>query len=53
MEIISKLHKKYFRPIVIETLLGNSTKAKNILGWKPTITFDELVKDMVKCDTNT
>jgi GDPmannose 4,6-dehydratase len=42
---------KYFRPTEVDLLLGNSSKAKNILGWEPKISFDELVKEMVEYDT--
>jgi GDPmannose 4,6-dehydratase len=38
--------KKYFRPTEVETLLGDATKAKNVLGWVPEISFKELVKNM-------
>lgn len=41
---------KYFRPTEVDELLGDATKAKNDLGWKPTIDFDELVKEMVEND---
>jgi GDPmannose 4,6-dehydratase len=44
------ISEKYFRPTEVEELLGDSTKAKNILGWKPNISFNELVEDMVKSD---
>jgi GDPmannose 4,6-dehydratase len=37
---------KYFRPAEVETLLGDSTKAKTKLGWKPKITFEQLVEEM-------
>jgi len=37
---------KYYRPAEVETLLGDSTKAKEKLGWEPEITFDELIEDM-------
>ena len=42
--------EKYFRPAEVEELLGDSTFARKKMGWKPTITFDELVKEMVECD---
>jgi GDPmannose 4,6-dehydratase len=42
-----RIDPKYFRPAEVEQLLGNSTKARTILGWKPKITFDELVQVMV------
>ncbi len=41
---------KYFRPTEVETLLGDSTKAKNKLGWSPKITFYELIREMVEVD---
>jgi GDPmannose 4,6-dehydratase len=45
-----KIDSKYFRPTEVELLLGDSTKARRELGWKPNITFDELVKKMVDVD---
>ena len=47
---IIECDKKYFRPAEVDTLLGNASKAKKILKWKPKISFDELVKDMVDRD---
>jgi len=41
---------KYFRPTEVETLLGDATKAKTLLGWEPEISFDELVSEMVDYD---
>ncbi len=40
----------YFRPTEVETLLGDSSKAKAVLGWQPEITFEQLVRDMVEAD---
>ena len=37
----------YFRPLDVNTLLGNAGKAKKVLGWKPKISLKELVKEMV------
>lgn len=42
--------EKYFRPAEVEELLGDSTKARTELGWKPKYTFDDLVKEMVEHD---
>ena len=39
--------KEYFRPLEVDTLLGDSKKAKKELNWSPKITIKELVKDMV------
>jgi GDPmannose 4,6-dehydratase len=41
---------RYFRPTEVETLLGDATKAKQMLGWEPKITFRELVQEMVRED---
>jgi len=46
------ISEKYFRPAEVEELLGDSTKARTELGWKPQHTFDELVKEMVEHDCN-
>ena len=43
---IVKVNSKYFRPAEVETLLGDSSKAKKQLGWEPKISFRELVEDM-------
>ena len=40
----------YFRPTEVETLLGDPSYAHKRLGWKPTITFEQLVKEMVEAD---
>ena len=47
---IVKISEKYFRPTEVDSLLGDYSKAKNILGWVPKITFDELVKEMIDED---
>jgi GDPmannose 4,6-dehydratase len=47
---IISVDSRYFRPTEVETLLGDSTRAKNKLGWVPKITFIELVKEMVVSD---
>jgi GDPmannose 4,6-dehydratase len=41
---------QYFRPAEVELLLGDSTKAKNKLNWKPKYTFETLIQEMVKFD---
>ena len=41
---------RYFRPTEVETLLGDASKAKAMLGWEPKITFEELVKEMARED---
>jgi GDPmannose 4,6-dehydratase len=41
---------KYFRPTEVESLLGDPSKAKQILGWEPRITFEKLVAEMCESD---
>ena len=41
---------QYFRPTEVDTLLGDSTKARTKLGWRPRISFGELVVEMVRED---
>ena len=45
---IIEVSKNYFRPAEVETLLGDYKKAKKNLGWKPSISFDELIAEMVQ-----
>ena len=48
--IIIECNKKYFRPAEVDTLLGNSAKARKQLNWKPKITIKQLVDEMVEKD---
>ena len=41
---------KYFRPTEVEELLGDSNKARELLNWKQSYTFDTLVEEMVELD---
>ena len=49
-DIIVRVDKRYFRPLEVETLLGDSSKAKKNLGWSPKITAQETCSEMVKED---
>jgi len=51
-KVIIRIDSRYFRPTEVETLLGDSTKAKEKLGWIPKISFKDLVKEMVVYDLN-
>ncbi|CAG0995414.1 MAG: GDP-mannose 4,6-dehydratase [Candidatus Methanoperedens sp.] len=42
--------QKFIRPAEVNLLLGDASKARRILGWKPEVTFEELVKMMVRED---
>lgn len=46
-EAIIKIDKKYFRPTEVDTLLGDSSKARKILNWKPKIDIHGLIKEMI------
>ncbi|HOG17475.1 MAG TPA: GDP-mannose 4,6-dehydratase [Syntrophales bacterium] len=45
-----RIDPRYFRPTEVDVLLGNAAKAKERLGWKPTVSFDGLVDMMVAAD---
>jgi GDPmannose 4,6-dehydratase len=47
---IISVDPRYFRPTEVETLLGDSSKAMERFGWKPKITFNELVAEMMRED---
>ena len=52
-KIIIECNKKYFRPTEVETLLGDSKKARRLLKWKPKISFKKLVAEMIESDLTT
>ena len=47
---IIKINKRYFRPTEVNSLMGNISKAKKELKWKPNISFSQLVKEMAESD---
>jgi GDPmannose 4,6-dehydratase len=42
--------ERYYRPAEVDLLIGDATKARQVLGWQPRYTFHELVKEMVEAD---
>ena len=48
--VIVKIDPQYFRPAEVDLLIGDYSKAKKKLGWKPKVTFEELAKIMVEAD---
>jgi len=44
------VNPRYFRPTEVDLLVGDAMKAKEKLGWKPKVKFEELVKIMVRAD---
>jgi GDPmannose 4,6-dehydratase len=45
-----KTDERFYRPAEVDLLIGDSTRARKILDWKPRYTFQELVKEMVQAD---
>ena len=45
-----RIDKAYLRPAEVDTLLGDSSRARELLGWKPSVSFPELVRIMVEGD---
>ena len=45
-----RVDERFYRPAEVESLIGNAEKARTVLGWQPTYTFPELVKEMVQND---
>ena len=49
-QVVVSVDPQYFRPTEVDTLLGNPDKASRKLGWRPEISFDEMVREMVASD---
>ncbi|MEX0719985.1 MAG: GDP-mannose 4,6-dehydratase [Balneolaceae bacterium] len=49
-EVLIEVDPTYFRPTEVDLLVGDSSKAKKILGWEPVFTVDQLIKEMVEED---
>ncbi|MGB7926216.1 MAG: GDP-mannose 4,6-dehydratase [Pyrinomonadaceae bacterium] len=45
-----KVDERYYRPSEVDLLVGDAAKARRVLGWKPTYTFQEMVAEMVRSD---
>ncbi|HEV8429641.1 MAG TPA: GDP-mannose 4,6-dehydratase [Pyrinomonadaceae bacterium] len=45
-----KVDERYYRPAEVDLLIGDASKARRVLGWEPTYTFRELIKEMVSSD---
>jgi GDPmannose 4,6-dehydratase len=45
-----KLDKAFLRPAEVDLLIGDASKAKKILGWEPTVSFEQMIDMMVKAD---
>jgi len=48
--VVVRVDPRYFRPTEVESLLGDASKARAKLGWKPKVLFEQLVAEMVRAD---
>jgi len=51
-KVLVHVDPRYFRPAEVDLLIGCPKKAKEILGWEPTVKFSELVREMVLADVD-
>lgn len=49
-KVLVEVNPRYYRPTEVDLLIGDAAKAKQVLGWKPRVTFEELVRIMVQAD---
>lgn len=49
-DVVIEIDPKYFRPAEVDYLLADASRAQKVLGWKPKVTFNELIKIMVDSD---
>ena len=49
-KIVVRIDKRYFRPAEVDQLLGDPSKAFKILKWKPKISLEDLVSEMIEED---
>jgi GDPmannose 4,6-dehydratase len=49
-KVLVQINPDYYRPAEVESLVGDCTKVKKVLGWKPEYTFEKLVEEMCECD---
>jgi len=51
-QILVEIDPGYFRPTEVDILVGDASKARELLGWTPTVRFNELIEIMVEYDYN-
>ncbi len=47
-QVVVGINEKYFRPTEVDLLIGNATKARTLLGWKPKYNLEMMVKEMME-----
>jgi GDPmannose 4,6-dehydratase len=50
--VLVEVDARYFRPTEVDTLIGDPSKARQKLGWRHTVSFDDMVREMVETDLN-
>jgi len=48
--VLIEVDPKYYRPTEVDLLIGNATKARELLGWEPECSFEDLIREMVESD---
>ena len=51
-EIVIKIDQRYFRPTEVDELCGDASKARQKLGWKPSISLEKMIEEMIENDLN-
>ena len=51
-DVVVRVDPRYFRPNEVDSLLGDSSHAKDLLGWEPKTSLEELIDEMIKNDMN-
>jgi GDPmannose 4,6-dehydratase len=49
-DVLVRIDQRYFRPTEVDSLVGDASKARKMLGWQPQINFDQLIQEMVEYD---
>jgi GDPmannose 4,6-dehydratase len=52
-DVVVEVDPRYYRPTEVELLLGDAAKAREILGWEPQCTLQQMVAEMVEADLET
>ena len=47
-KVVVDVNSDFFRPTEVELLLGDATKAKTVLNWKPKYTFETMIEEMMQ-----
>ena len=51
--VVIRINQKFYRPAEVDLLVGNPSKAREVLGWTPKVTFEQLVSRMMVEDNKT